>query len=133
MKIRFLNSDELGYVREKINSDQEFQIASRFMNENVLLEVDKTQCILKIRDGLVNDIMINPGPMESWSFVIRAPENAWEKLLKPFPPPFYQGFFSASMREDFQFAGNLEALFAHYWPTQRLLTILREFQNEGEK
>ena len=133
MKIRFLNSDALGYVREKINSDQEFQIASRFMNENVLLEVDKTQCILKIRDGLVNDIMINPGPMESWSFVIRAPENAWEKLLKPFPPPFYQGFFSASMREDFQFAGNLEALFAHYWPTQRLLTILREFQNEGEK
>ena len=133
MKIRFLNSDALGYVREKINSDQEFQIAARFMNENVLLEVDKTQCILKIRDGLVNDIMINPGPMESWSFVIRAPENAWEKLLKPFPPPFYQGFFSASMREDFQFAGNLEALFAHYWPTQRLLTILREFQNEGEK
>jgi hypothetical protein len=34
------------------------------------------------------------------------------------------------MREDFEFGGNVEALFAHYWATQRMIAVMRQLQNE---
>jgi hypothetical protein len=130
MKIRFLNPKETEYVQERINSDPEFRIAAKFMTEDILFEAGDSQCIFKVRDGVITEILLNPTPMDRWDYFIKAPEKSWEKLLQPFPPPFYQGFFSASMREDFQFGGNLEDLFAYYWATQRLIAILRQLQNE---
>jgi hypothetical protein len=130
VKIRFLNPKEIEYVRERINNDPEFRIAAKFMSEDILFGVGDSQCIFKVRDGVITEIALNPTPMDKWSFFIEAPEKSWEKLLQLFPPPFYQGFFSAAMREDFQFGGDVEALFAHYWATQRMIAIMRQLQNE---
>jgi hypothetical protein len=100
------------------------------MSEDILIGVGDSQCIFKVRDGVVTEIMLNSTPMDKWSFFIKAPEKSWEKLLQPYPPPFYQAFFSAAMREDFQFGGDIEALFAHYWAIQRMLVVIRQLQNE---
>ena len=130
MKIRFLNPKEIEYVRERVNSDPEFRIAAKFMSEDIFLGAGDSPCIFKVRDGVVTEIVLNPTPMDRWDYFIKAPEKSWEKLLQPFPPPFYQGFFSATVQGDFQFGGNLEDLFAYYWATQRLISILRQLQNE---
>jgi hypothetical protein len=130
MTIRFLDPQKLKYVREIINSDAEFKLAAKYMNQNVLLAAGESQCIFKIRDGVITELMLNPSPMESWDFFIKAPQTGWETFLQPLPPPFYHSLFGASIREDFQFGGNVEAMFAHYWATQRLLSILRLLQNE---
>jgi hypothetical protein len=130
VKIRFLNPKEIEYVRERVNSDPEFRIAAKFMSEDILFGVGDSQCIFEVRDGVATEIVLNPTPMDRWDYFIKAPEESWEKLLQPFPPPFCQGFFSAAVREDFQFGGNLEDLFAYYWATQQLISILRQLQNE---
>jgi hypothetical protein len=130
MEIRFLNRNEVKYVQERINSDPEFRIAARFMSQDILIGVGDAQCIIRAREGVITEIALDPSPLEKWNFFIRAPEKGWGLFLKSIPPPFYQGFFTAAMREDFQFGGDVEALFAHYWPVQRMLAIMRELQNE---
>jgi len=130
MKIRFLDPNQIKYIQERINNDPEFRIAAKFMTQDILIGVGDLQCIFKAREGFITEITLNPLPIDKWDFFIRAPEKSWGLFLKPFPPPFYQGFFTAAMREDFQFGGDVEALFAHYWAVQRLLNIMRELQNE---
>jgi len=130
MKIRFLDPNGVENVRERINSDPEFHIAARYMSQDILISADDKQCIFKVRDGFITDIVLNPSPMEPWGFFIKAPEKSWELFLQPLPPPFFHSLFGAAIRENFQFGGNVEAMFAHYWATQRMLAILRQLQNE---
>jgi hypothetical protein len=130
MGIRFLNREEAKHVQDRINSDPEFRIAARFMSQDILIGVGDAQCIIRAREGVITGIAYDPSPIDKWNFFIRAPENGWNLFLKPIPPPFYQGFFTAAMREDFQFGGDVEALFAHYWAVQRMLAVMRELQNE---
>jgi hypothetical protein len=130
MRIRFLMASENDFFRERLNSDPEFRIASKYLSDDILFGVGDNQCIFKVQDGMVEEIRLDPSPMDSWSFFIKAPEKSWKKLLQPFPPPFYQSFFTAAMREDFEFGGNLEIAFAYYWATQRIISVMREFQNE---
>jgi hypothetical protein len=130
MKIRFLNPERIDYVKKKMNSDPEFCIAAKYMSVDILFGIGDSQSIFKVRDGVITDISLNPTPMDKWNYFIKAPEKSWGKLLQPFPPPFYQGFFSASVREDFKMGGDVEVLFAYYWATQRIIGIMRELQNE---
>jgi hypothetical protein len=133
MAIHFLDPKETDYIRDRINEDPEFKIAARFMNEDILLEAGDKKSIFKVREGVLSEIKLDPPPVDKWSYYIRGPEDGWHKLLQPYPPPFYQSFFSAAMRNDFQFGGNVEAMFAYYWATQRMIAILRLLQNEKEE
>lgn len=130
MGIRFLDPERIESVREAINNDPEFRIASKHMCQDILVTVDDKQCIFKVHGGILTDIVLNPSPMDAWNFFIRAPEKSWKLFLMPVPPPFYHSLFGASVREDFQFGGDLEAMFAHYWATQRMLAVIRCLQNE---
>ena len=130
MKICFLKPQKLKLIPGKVNNDPEFKLSARYMTRNVLLSAGESQCIFKICDGQVSELVLNPSPMEPWDFFIKAPEKSWEIFLQPLPPPFYHSLFGASIREDFQFGGNIEAMFAHYWALQRMLSILRQIQNE---
>lgn len=130
MKISFLDPEKADYVKKRMNSDPEFCIAAKYMSTDILFGVGDSQCIFKVRDGVISEIAFNPAPVDGWHYFIKAPEKSWEKLLQPFPPPFYQGFFSASIREDFEMGGDMEALFAYYWATQRIISIMRDLQNE---
>jgi hypothetical protein len=130
MKIRFFDPEQLNNIRESINSDSEFRIASKYMSEDILLLSDDKQCIFKVRDGELVNIVLSPSPMDSWSFFIKAPEKSWDLFLRPKPPPFFHSLFGAALREDFQFGGDVEAMFAHYWATLRMFAVLRQLQNE---
>jgi len=130
MEICFLDPSRTKKVIERLNSDPEFRIAAKFMTQDILLGAGETKCIVRARDGIITEIAFDPSQIDKWNFYIRAPEKGWQLLLKPFPPPFYQGFFTAAMREDFEFGGDVEALFAHYWAVQRMLAVMREMQNE---
>jgi hypothetical protein len=130
MTIRFMDPNGVDNVRERINSDPEFHIAARYMSRDILIEAEAKQCIFKVRDGVITEIVVNPSPMEPWDFFIKAPEKSWALFLQPLPPPFFHSLFGAAVREDFQFGGDVEAMFAHYWAIQRMLAIMRLLQNE---
>ncbi len=130
MKFRLVDPNQVERSRERINSDPEFKLAARFMSQDFLVEMGSSQCIVRVRDGVVTEIKLNPSAMDPWSFAIRGPAEFWEKFLQPLPPPFYNGLFAGIIHVTLKIEGNLEAAFAHFWAINRMFDIMRQLQNE---
>jgi len=130
MTIRFLDPIEVEGTRTSINNDPEFRLAAKFFSKDILLVFGESQSIVRVRDGKVEEILLNPAPLDPWSFYVKASTESWEKFLRPQPPPFYNGLFPAMMRQTFEVGGDLESAFAHFWAVTRILDIIREIQNK---
>jgi hypothetical protein len=133
MSVRFLNPSETAHVRDAINSDPEFRLASRFFSKDILLIVGEAKCIVKLRDGNVTEIKGNPTFMNPWSFFIKGSAEAWQKFLQPIPPPTFTDLYGCMSRQHFELGGDIEAAFAHYWALTRMLDVLRELENESAR
>jgi hypothetical protein len=131
MSVRFLNPAETAHVRDAINSDPEFKLASRFFSKDILLIVGASKCIVRVRDGVVIEIKLDPTFMNPWSFFIKGSTETWQKFLQPMPPPFFTDLYGCISRQHFDLGGDIEAAFAHYWALTRILDILREIENES--
>ena len=129
MAIRFMDPKETEGIRSYVNSDPEFRLAAMRMMTNVLLQVGDSRCVVKVREGVVSEIMANPVFAEACSFYVKGSEDAWAKFLLPVPPPFYNGVFSAMIRQNFEVGGNLEEAFSDFWPLTRMFDLFREVQN----
>ena len=129
MSVRFLDKKQVERFRQALNNDPEFKLAARYVTTDVLLEVGDSQCIVKFRDGVVAEINLEPNFMDTWQFAIKGPADAWEKFLKPVPPPFYTSLFATIIRATMQVIGDLEAAFAYFWAMNRMLNFMRDFQN----
>jgi hypothetical protein len=129
MAIRFLDAEEAERFRKGINSDPEFKLAARHMTKDVLLEIGDSQRIVRVRDGVITEIKQAPTFMDQWSFAVKGPIESWEKFLEPVPPPFYTSLFAAMIRATMSVVGDLEAAFAHFGATNRILNFMREKQN----
>jgi hypothetical protein len=99
------------------------------MSEDILLEVDDSRCMVKVRDGVVTEIKRDPPPNDPWSFSIKATAESWDKLLKSSPPPFYTGLNAGMIRGNLQILGNVEAAFAYLWALNRMLDVMRQPQH----
>ena len=132
MSIRFMNFGDIAHVRDVINGDPEFRLASRFFSKDILLVVGDSKCIVKVRDGVVIGLKLNPTFMNPWSFFIKGSTEAWQNFLQPQPPPFFTDLYGCVARQNFELGGDIETAFAHYWAVTRLLDLLRELQNEPE-
>lgn len=130
MSLRFLDPSETAHVCSVINSDPEFKLASRFLFKDILLIVGDAKCIVKIRDGIVTEIKLNPTFMNSWSFFIKGSAETWQKFLQAVPPPFFTDLYGGISRQHFELGGDIETAFAHYWALTRMLDVLRELENE---
>ncbi len=129
MAIRFMDPKEAEGIRSYVNSDPEFRLAAARMMTNVLLGVGESRCVVKVREGVVSEILANPVFAEACSFYVKGSEEAWAKFLQPVPPPFYNGVFSAMIRQNFELGGDLEEAFSDFWPLTRMFDLFREVQN----
>jgi pimeloyl-ACP methyl ester carboxylesterase len=129
MSIRFIEPSQIEAVRRTINADREFTLAGRFFSKDILIVVGETKCIVKVRDGVVAEIELNPTFMNPWSFFIKGSVEAWEKFLRPMPPPFFTDLYGCMSRGNFELGGDFEAALAHFWAVNRMLELFREVQN----
>ncbi len=129
MGVIFLDSNKLERLRSSLNGDPEFQLAARFMSQNVRLGVADSECFVRVCEGVVTEIKLTPFS-EPWSFSIEGPSESWSRLLEPVPPPFYNSLFAGLQRGNFKLSGDLEAAYAHFWAVNRMLDIMRSMQNE---
>jgi hypothetical protein len=129
MALIFLNPGKLKELRNALNTDEEFKLAARFMSEDILLQSDNVRCFINVRDGVVTEIKSDPGPVDHWSFSIKAAAKSWEKLLQSSPPPFFTGLNAGMIRGNLEITGNIEIAFAYFWAMNRMLDIMRQQQN----
>jgi len=128
MPVIFLDKKNVERLRKGINSDPEFQLASRYMTQDIHFAADDADCIVRVRDGVVTEIKLNPF-LEPWSYSIEGPIDSWRKFLQPVPPPFYNEIYSCIEARTLKLVGNLEAAAAHFWALTRMMDIFRELQN----
>jgi len=133
MKIIFLDPTQTEYLRNCINDDREFRLAANAFSKDILLRASDTKCIIKVRDGVITQIRLNPAPMDPWSFCITASAESWTKFLQLCPPPFYFDLYGSVVRQNFEVGGDIEALFTHFWAVTRMLDVMRQLQNEPVK
>jgi hypothetical protein len=129
MAIRFMDPKGAEDIRNYVNGDAEFKLAATHMMTNVQLQVGDARCVIKVREGKVSEILANPVFAQACSFYVKGSEDAWAKFLQPVPPPFYNGVFSAMIRQNFELGGDLEEAFSDFWPLTRMLDLFREVQN----
>jgi hypothetical protein len=130
MAVHFINPKHTERFREAINSDPEFKLSARQLTEDALLEVGDSQCIVKIRDGVITQIKVEPTNLNRWGFAIRAPIESWEKLLQPVPPPYYDSLWGGMIRGTFRLEGDLPFAFAYFLAITRMLDVMRQVQNK---
>jgi len=54
-----------------------------------LLECGREAYLFSLRDGQLT-LLGRPAPDDSWDFALRGPEESWQRLLAPVPPPGFQ-------------------------------------------
>lgn len=130
MTFVFLDSNKIGRLQDTMNHDPEFKLAARYLSEDILLEMQDSQCLLKIRDSVVTGVNPAPSSNDPWSISIKATAESWEKLLQSSPPPIFTGLNALLVRGNVEIAGNIEVAFAYFWALNRMLDLMRQLQNE---
>jgi pimeloyl-ACP methyl ester carboxylesterase len=128
MEFPFLVSTTVDQARRTLNADPEFRLAGRFFSKDILIAAGDYQCIVTVSDGLVTEIKLNPTFVNPWSFCIKASTDAWEKFLRPIPPPYFTDLYGCIARRHFEVGGDIEAAFAHFWAVSRMLEVFRALQ-----
>jgi hypothetical protein len=116
-------------TKQALNEDPEFALAARLWSAGVRLDVGGRKHLLTVRDGVVEQFTDDPDPFDPYTITIGGPEEGWGHLLQAMPPPFYQDFWGAFFRHDFEMGGDLELLYVGYGAVRRMLEVMRETYN----
>lgn len=128
MAIIFLDEKNIERLRKGINNDPEFQLASKYMTQDIHFAVDASDCLVKVRDGVVTEIKLNPF-LESWTYSVEGPADSWQKFLLPVPPRNYNEIYACIEHRTLKLVGDLEAASAFMWALTRMMDLFRELQN----
>ncbi len=118
---------------ELANDDPEFALAARMWNGDVLFASGGEALRMTVRDGRVTEV-VRAAAGASARIRIIATADAWEKMLRPVPPPFYHDLFGAVARHGVLLLGEPTDVFPYYPALRRLIELLRAggAVNDGE-
>ena len=91
---------------EASDRDQTIGAMARYFTCTYLWDMGLAKVIVRMIDGKVHEINIDPGPMDSYDFALRASPEPWREFARPVPEPMYHGIWSASFRRDLKLEGN---------------------------
>lgn len=112
--------------RSTSDGDKELQAHGKFYTCTFLLDLDEHTILIKMIDGKVHDLVVDPGPLdERYQFAIRAGADTWRKFATPTPEPMYHGIWAATFRKDMTLEGDLLVLMQNLREITRHLELLR--------
>ena len=91
---------------EASDRDQVIGAMARYFTCTYLWDMGTAKVIVQMIDGKVHAINIDPAPMDSYDFALRASPQSWREFARPIPAPMYHGIWSASFRRDLKIEGN---------------------------
>ena len=96
--------------REATESDPVIQSYAKYYTCDVLFDMEELRVGVSMRDGRVQKIEIDPPPLTPHYFSLHASAETWRKMSQKHPPPFFQGIWAASVREDLRIEGDIKVL-----------------------
>ena len=107
------------------NEDAELNAHGRYFSCSYVLDMGERSYVVRMHRGKVEEIVPEPGPLESYQFAIRASADSWRKFSQNPPPPMFHGIWAASFREDMRLEGDLLVLMQNLRCLTRQLELLR--------
>jgi hypothetical protein len=121
-----LDEPLLRSAQQAMREDPELGVAGRFFTCSFLLGAGERRYLLRVRDGELIDILVDPPPVEPWQFAIKAPTETWERFLEDPPPAPFHDIWAATWLGHMTIEGDIEVFMQHHYALWRTLKLLRE-------
>jgi hypothetical protein len=97
----------LDHLAERVNGDQNLVRRGRAVNTTFLIQIDNADHLVTVRDGKIAGIKSGPFITPNYSFALRAPREAWEKLWSPKPIVGFTDVFALVKKKLLRIEGDL--------------------------
>ena len=97
----------LEQLAARVNADATLVRRGRHVNTSFLIAIDNADHIVRVEHGRI--VSVTPGPFitPSYSFALRAPRDAWEKLWSETPISGYTDIFALVKKKLLRIEGDL--------------------------
>ena len=112
-------------LRDRVNSDAEWQIAARHWSARLRLDLgDESRC-LRVADGRV-EAVDQCAPEADCDLFVTASESVWTEMLAPTPRPYYQDLYGAQAHHGVRLPEDPISYAAYYPALRRLVQIMAD-------
>jgi hypothetical protein len=111
--------------RALTDNDETIGAMAKYYTCSFLLDMGEAKVLIRMHDGKVEEIDVNPGPLDAYDFAIRASAETWRKFASPMPEPMFHGIWAASFREDMKLEGNITTMMQNLRNLTVQLELLR--------
>jgi hypothetical protein len=108
------------------NEDAEIGTHGKFFSCTYMLDMQDQQVIVDMHGGKVEDLNLDPQPLDAYDFALRAPAETWRGMGEAMPKPMYHGIWAAAFRKGLTMEGDLLTLMQNLRCFTRQVEILRE-------
>ncbi len=112
--------------REATESDDTIRAMAKYYTCSFLLDMEEAKVLVRMHDGKVDELVVDPPPLDAYDFAIRASAETWRKFGSKVPPPMCHGIWAATFREDMKLEGNLTVMMQNLRNLTVQLELLRQ-------
>jgi hypothetical protein len=100
-------------LQQRVNADSRLVWRGRYVDTAFLAEVGDTAWLIQVTAGRIAAVKRGPLVMPSWTFALRAPQEAWDAFWLPVPPPGFHDLLALVKRRALRIEGNLHPFMAN--------------------
>jgi len=108
------------------NDDPELNAHGKYYSCSYLLDMEDEKVIVDMHRGKVENLNVDPAPLDAYDFALRAPAATWRGMGERVPAPMFHGIWAASFRKGLSMEGDLLVLMQNLRCLTRQVEILRE-------
>ncbi len=115
-----------------INGDRACRNGGRGFSDSFTFVVDTARYTFHVRDGAVERVVRDGGPLEPSRFTLAAEGAVWDDLLSPTPPAMGHAFFAAIAVGKMTFEGDMRLMFQQMATFSAWLTVGRALNGPAD-
>lgn len=108
------------------DQDPEIGAHGKYYSCSYMLDMDEQSVIVDMHRGKVENVNVDPAPLDAYDFALRASAATWRGMAERVPQPMFHGIWAASFRKDLKLEGDLLVLMQNLRCFTRQIEILRE-------
>jgi hypothetical protein len=121
----------LDTLAERVNGDPNVVRRGKSVTTTFLIAIDTTDHLVRVVEGRIASITPGPFITPNYSFALRAPREAWEKLWSPKPIPGFTDIFALVKKKLLRIEGDLHPFMSNLLYFKGVLAAARGVQKEA--
>ena len=110
---RALTQASILSLPDLVNADAALVRRGRYLTATFLVEAGDAEFLVRVVEGRIAAVETGPFLMRSWTFALRASDEAWRRFWAPVPAPGYHDLFAMKKLGVARIEGDLVPLMAN--------------------